>query len=149
LGDSLDLLRRPIEGRSRYDLLFTSPPYFYMGNYHYDQWLRLWLMGGRTRPKKTADRSRGSFQNIVEYQELLFGVFGKAARLMKPGAAVYVRTDARELSLSIAVDALSFAFPGRKICMREQPITGRTQTALFGDKDEKPGEVDLIISREC
>jgi hypothetical protein len=68
---------------------------------------------------------------------------------MKPGAAVYVRTDARELSLSIAVDALSFAFPGRKICMREQPITGRTQTALFGDKDEKPGEVDLIISREC
>jgi len=148
LGDSLDLLGKLAEERSRYDLLFTSPPYFSMGNYHYDQWLRLWLLGGRTKPKKTADRSRGSFQNLVEYQRLLFGVFGKAARLMKPGAAVYVRTDARELSLSIAVDALSYAFPGKKIRMRDQPIRGRTQTALFGDKDKKPGEVDLIISAE-
>ena len=148
LGDSLKLLTNLSQNRSRYDLLFTSPPYFSMGNYYYDQWLRLWLLGGRARPKKSADRSRGSFQNIVEYQNLLFGVFEKAARLMKPGAAVYVRTDAREFSLSVAMDALGYAFPGRKIRMREQPIRGRTQTALFGDKDEKPGEVDLIISAE-
>src|SRR6266568_3521692 len=148
LGDSLDLLGKLAEERSRYDLLFTSPPYFCMGNYHYDQWLRLWLLGGQIRPKKPADRSRGSFQNFVEYQKLLFGVFGKAAGLMKPGAAVYVRTDARELSLSVAVDALRYAFPNRRIQMREQPVKGRTQTILFGDKDKKPGEVDLIISAE-
>jgi len=144
-GDSLTLLTKD---RSQYDLLFTSPPYFSMGNYHYDQWLRLWLLGGRTRPKKSADRSRGSFQNLVEYQKLLFGVFEKAAKLMKPGAAIYVRTDARELSLSVAVDALRYAFPNRRIQMREQPLKGRTQTILFGDKDKKPGEVDLIISAE-
>lgn len=148
LGDSLDLLEQLREARPRYDLLLTSPPYFYMGNYHYDQWLRLWLLGGQIRPKKSADRSRGSFQNFVEYQKLLFGVFEKAARLMKPGAAVYVRTDARELSLSVAVDALRYAFPNRGIQMREQPVKGRTQTILFGDKNKKPGEVDLIISAE-
>jgi hypothetical protein len=145
-GDSLNLLARLRGARSRYDLLLTSPPYFDMGNYHYDQWLRLWLLGGQIRPIKSADRSRGSFQNFVEYQKLLFGVFEKAARLMKPGAAIYVRTDARELSLSVAVDALRYAFPNRKIHMRAQPVKGRTQTVLFGDKDKKPGEIDLIIS---
>jgi hypothetical protein len=145
-GDSLDVLSKLRVERSRYDLLLTSPPYFNMGNYHYDQWLRLWLLGGQIRPRKSADRSRGSFQNIVEYQKLLFGVFEKAARLMKPDAAIYVRIDARELSLSIAVDALRYAFPNRRIQMRRQPVKGRTQTLLFGDKDKKPGEVDLIIS---
>jgi hypothetical protein len=28
-------------------LLLTSPPYFSLTNYHYDQWLRLWMLGGR------------------------------------------------------------------------------------------------------
>jgi hypothetical protein len=134
------------EQHARYDLLLTSPPYFNMVNYHYDQWLRLWLLGGRSSPVKSADKSRGSFQNTVQYQNLLFGVFERAAHIMKPGAAVYVRTDAREFSLSVAVDALSHAFPGRKIRMQERPFQRWTQTALFGDKTKKPGEVDLIIS---
>lgn len=145
-GDSLAILPRLKERGVKYDLLFTSPPYFDMVNYHYDQWLRLWLLGGRDRPVKSSDISRGGFQNMVEYQKLLFGVFQRAAELMKPGAAVYVRTDAREFSLAVAADALANAFPGRKIKMRERPFKRQTQTALFGDKAKKPGEVDLVIS---
>lgn len=146
LGDSLKLLPRLAEKRVKYDLLFTSPPYFSVVNYHYDQWLRLWLLGGRSRPVKSADRSSGSFDNMIEYQELLFGVFERAAEVLRPGAAVYVRTDAREFTLAITVDALRYAFPRRYIQMREQPFRGKTQTALYGDSQKKPGEVDLIIS---
>jgi len=42
-------------GRQRpYDLLFTSPPYYSITNYHYDQWLRGWMLGGTERPTKSA-----------------------------------------------------------------------------------------------
>src|SRR5262249_28880825 len=32
-------------------LLFTSPPYYGVTNYFYDQWLRLWLLGGSNKPR--------------------------------------------------------------------------------------------------
>ena len=83
---------------------------------------------------------------MIEYQNLLYGVFSRSARLLKPSAAVYVRTDAREFTLLATFNALQQAFPGRKIQVREQPFQGKTQTELFGDKGKKPGEVDLIIS---
>ena len=55
LGDSEKLLpqlrRRVLDGEvARASLLFTSPPYFGITNYHYDQWLRLWLLGGAPSP---------------------------------------------------------------------------------------------------
>ena len=32
-------------------LFFTSPPYYGVTNYFYDQWLRFWLLGGPLKPK--------------------------------------------------------------------------------------------------
>ena len=36
--------------RDRVTLVVTSPPYLDITNYHEDQWLRLWLLGGFNRP---------------------------------------------------------------------------------------------------
>jgi hypothetical protein len=52
LGDSLSrlpfLVRRMGQlGIKPARLLLTSPPYQGITNYHYDQWLRLWLLGGQ------------------------------------------------------------------------------------------------------
>ena len=44
LGDVRDRVKRFDLPRPR--LLFTSPPYCGVTNYHYDQWLRRWLLGG-------------------------------------------------------------------------------------------------------
>ena len=50
LNDNVRLLPElATRGAPRAKLLLTSPPYFGVTNYHYDQWLRLWLLGGRTR----------------------------------------------------------------------------------------------------
>jgi hypothetical protein len=145
-SDSLRKLPELRDKRQRFDLLFTSPPYFSVANYHTDQWLRLWMLGGAGRPKKERHISTGSFGNFIRYQQLLMGVFERAAEVLKKGAAVYVRTDAREKTLFATADALQYAFPKRAIRKVDRPFTSSTQTELYGDKKEKPGEVDLIIA---
>ena len=55
LGDSikkLPQLARSIQKcqQSQVKLLITSPPYSNVTNYYYDQWLRLWLLGGPEYP---------------------------------------------------------------------------------------------------
>ena len=55
LGDSVQklpkLTREVQEGsRAKANLLITSPPYHNVTNYYYDQWLRLWMLGGHEHP---------------------------------------------------------------------------------------------------
>ena len=64
---------------------------------------------------------------------------------MSKDCVVYVRTDAREFNLASTIEALAMAFPKKKMEQHLRPYVGPTQTALFGDKDRKPGEVDLIL----
>ena len=101
LGDSterLQRLRREVEevAMPRADLLFTSPPYHAITNYHYDQWLRLWLLGGPPNALRNGNGRSGKFEAREGYHKLLTRVFNKAARIMKPDATVYVRTDSRD-----------------------------------------------------
>ncbi len=88
----IDLRLRESDARVR--LLFTSPPYFKLTNYHYDQWLRLLLLGGRPSANRVPGTSdlRGKFESIARYRLLLANVFGGAAKLMAPESVVYVRT---------------------------------------------------------
>ncbi|MDQ3521646.1 MAG: site-specific DNA-methyltransferase [Gemmatimonadota bacterium] len=85
--------------RPRFDLLFTSPPYCRVTNYHYDQWLRLWMLGG---PQHPTQEGRGPwerrFDSEVAYKQLLDTVFTACAEVMSEHAVVYVRTDARPLT---------------------------------------------------
>jgi hypothetical protein len=153
LGDSVkvvrDLASRVARGAQRpFDLLFTSPPYMGITNYHYDQWLRLWMLGGDPTAARTGGgRWQRKFESREQYVELLTGVFGGAVPAMSPKATVYVRTDAREFTLSATIDALQEAFPKKWLRTIDRPLTRRSQTALFGDKGEKPGEVDIIMTK--
>jgi tRNA G46 methylase TrmB len=76
---------------------------------------------------------------------LIHAVFSAAARLMEPGAVIYVRTDAREFTRGVTTEALIAAFPNKRLEVRLTPYDSETQTALFGDHSPKPGEVDLIL----
>lgn len=143
----LDKIKQEVDaGRMpRFDLLFTSPPYYNVTSYHYDQWLRLWMLGHAPRPSKTGGDWQDGFWSQPEYRLLLTTVFGKCATVMTPDAHVLVRTDARTFTRDVTTDILCTVFPEKELTTSESPLTKGSQTALFGDKSQKPGEIDLIL----
>ena len=152
-GDSsvqlVDIARRSIESNIKFSLLFTSPPYCAVTNYHADQWLRLWMLGGTESPKTIQDKHKGRFANKQEYYELLSNVFGLCSKMMARKSTVYVRTDKREFTFNSTLEILQKCFPKHKVEIVEKPLTelSKTQTLLFGDKSMKPGEVDIILTK--
>lgn len=139
LGDSTvrlpDLRRRASElALAPASLLLTSPPYCGITNYHYDQWLRLWLLGGPPNALLTPGRHRGKFADRQKYARLLFDVFSRARALLSEDAVVYVRTDHRELTLQITTDVLKAVFPKKRVFRRHRPVDKPTQTHLFRNK---------------
>lgn len=152
-GDSsvklVDIARRSIESNIKFSLLFTSPPYCAVTNYHADQWLRLWMLGGTESPKAIQDKHKGRFANKQEYYELLDNVFGLCSKMMAKKSTIYVRTDKREFTFNSTLEILQKCFPKHKVQIVEKPLTelSKTQTQLFGDKSIKPGEMDIILSR--
>lgn len=157
LGDSASMLpelsgKLGINGLSRPSLMLTSPPYFGITNYHYDQWIRLWLLGGpptdRRSPTQFNGKHQGKFANIAVYKALLSAVFSNSAKLLRKDAVVYVRTDRREPTASITRSVLKESFPLHKIRRVNRPIAAKaqTQTSLFGYAAPKIGEIDFILS---
>lgn len=143
-GDSTSCLSAAA-ARGPYDLLLTSPPYLGVVNYNYDQWLRRWMVGGPPHPTRSAGPWQGRFESRSQYTELLTTVFLECRPLLSPAALLCVRTDARDYTLRTTTRILREIFPDKAVEMRAQPISGKTQTALFGDRSSKPGEVDLIF----
>jgi hypothetical protein len=147
LGDSVTRLPKLSRNIGKVDLLLTSPPYIGVTDYHYDQWLRYWMLGGPNWPKHRSDTTnRGDFQNEALYRKMLQSVFESSAKLLKPEATIYVRTDARKRTLELTVDVLGDLFGHARISKASRPFTRRTQTKLFGDLGRKPGEVDICFS---
>lgn len=151
LGDSTlkayEVMRCISRGQTqRFNLLFTSPPYFAITNYQYDQWIRLWMLGGEPRPVAAQERSRGRYASKVAYQHLLQNIFGRTASLLREDATVYVRTDARSFTRATTECVLQETFPHKHIEITERPFQKQTQTHLFGDVSTKPGEIDIVLT---
>ncbi len=145
MGNVAELIQNRRLGKI--DLLFTSPPYFGITNYHYDQWLRLWLLGGPPSAKRLKGSYRGKFENTEDYKQLLRSIFGKSARLLSRTAVVYVRTDSREATYKTTRSILREVFPRWNIERSVRPVRRPTQTRLFGNSSPGVGEIDLIVSR--
>ena len=151
-GDSTIELKKIVQRAERnnikFSLLFTSPPYYSITNYHADQWLRIWLLGGAENPHSFNAKYKGRFGNKQEYYNLLDSVFGYSSKLMGKDSAIYVRTDKREFTFNSTLEILKKHFPHHKIQLIEKPLDNntKTQTKLYGDKSIKPGEVDIILT---
>jgi hypothetical protein len=151
LGDSTRTLpalcepmRRGKVAKAR--LLFTSPPYFNVTNYHYDQWLRLWLLGGPSNARRAGGKYRAKFESQTAYADLLGKVFRRSAPLLHKRATVYVRTDRRQFTYETTKKVLCEIFPQRTLKEIPRPFERPTQTHLFGDKTSKAGEVDFVLT---
>ncbi len=148
LGSSTRLLaplRRSVPRRA--SLLLTSPPYFGLTNYHYDQWLRLWLLGEAPNAKRKPGLHRAKFENTASYEGLLQTVFTAAKPLLTRNAIIYVRTGRQSSTYNPTRAALRRVFPNHRVTRRLRPFSRPTQTSLFGDRARKVGEVDLILRR--
>jgi len=143
LGDSSKILRNIDK---KFDLLFTSPPYWSLTDYHIDQWLRLWLLGNESEPKANKDKYKGRFASKENYKKLLDDVFYQSSKLMKRNSIIYVRTDSRKFTLSITKEILSKYFPKHQMNIKRKPFHKKTQTELFGNKTKKSGEIDLVLT---
>ena len=157
LGDSRMWLKR-LNGKFKnggrpFNLLLTSPPYHGVTNYFVDQWLRLWMLGYSDKPTKEGEKyKQNGFESKTTYEELLQDVFTEAAKLMNPSGAVYIRTDARKFTFETTRIVLEKSFPDWHFEVSDQPYKKETQTALFGDREKKPGERDIILlgpKRNC
>jgi hypothetical protein len=127
-------------------MLFTSPPYFEVTNYFKDQWLRNWMLGGPNRPSSGSHPYMKRFDSKVRYKKLLEHAFASAAQTLHSNAVVLVRTDAREYTLETTKAVLADVFPDKFMRTYRAPLNDRlSQTALFGDKQKKPGEVDILL----
>ena len=148
LGDSVRILDRIAkERRAKASLLFTSPPYKGVVNYHADQWLRLWLLGGPDSPKSLREKNKGRFNSQADYRAMLRAVFSKCAGMMAKNGVVYVRTDIRKFTHECTLETLREFFPKHKI-REEKSYAQNSQTRLFANTSSlpKPGEVDIIMT---
>jgi len=150
LGDCSDVLNKVYKHllnseRLPIRLVFTSPPYFGVTNYHYDQWIRLWMLGYPPSPNSSLGKHRERFQIQDEYKSLLETTFRKVSCLTDKKSVIYVRTDSRKFTFDTTRNILKKMFPDKKMTIIEQPVSGTTQTHLFGNHSTKVGEVDLIL----
>lgn len=150
LGNSVHKLKNPNRKEFRdkkFSLLLTSPPYFDITNYHYDQWIRLWMLGEDSKPTwVNKDTWQKKFSGQADYKELLEKVFCHSKQILDRDAVIYVRTDARKFTFDTTLDVLIKSFPQKKVRCIDKPFRKETQTALYGDKSKKPGEVDIILA---
>jgi len=147
-GDSTEILTDISQKmKQKYSLLFTSPPYYSITDYHVDQWLRLWLLGGAGNTKTIKEKHKGRFNNKVEYYNLLDNVFSQCSTMMKENAIVYVRTDVREFTFNMTNEILDKYFYNYHKEIKDKPVMKRTQTEIIGNKSSKKGEVDIILTR--
>ena len=138
LGDAARTLPR---NGVKAGLVLTSPPYRGVTNYRADSWLRLWALGlGRCQPDWRTDQK---FENAARYEKTLLACFRATRRRSCADAVWCVRSDARERTRQVVVRVLNRLLPDHELQERPAPYTTATQTALYGDKAKKPGEVDL------
>jgi len=153
LGDSLielnTIRKKCKEEKIKYSLLFTSPPYQAIVDYHVDQWLRLWLLGGADKPVSNPEKNKGRFYSKENYQALLTSVFSECAQLMDNNSTIFVRTDARPFTYETTLKTLTMCFPEHRLKQIKQPLKKPSQTELFNKNSQgsQLGEIDIILRR--
>lgn len=83
--------------RERVRLMVTSPPYLDITDYHEDQWLRLWFLGGPATPiarQGRDDRHRG----IAAYWKFIAEAWQGVVPLLQDNAQVVIRIGGSRLS---------------------------------------------------
>jgi len=121
------------ELKAKVQLVVTSPPYLDTTDYAEDQWLRLWFLGGESRPKLRKNRDDRHTQ-VESYWSFLQESWSGMRPLLAEAATIVIRIGGAKLS-------------------KEELRAGldRTLTAALGQHDVRPlheGVTSSIRPRE-
>ncbi len=83
--------------RDKVKLVISSPPYLDITDYHEDQWLRLWLLGGATKPI-TGQGKDDRHRRVESYWQFLREAWKGMAPLLQESAQVVIRIGGTRLS---------------------------------------------------
>ena len=76
--------------KERVKLVITSPPYLDITDYHEDQWLRLWFLGGAMKPQ--SGQGKDDRHRVVErYWKFLGEAWAGIAPLLQDSAQIVIR----------------------------------------------------------
>jgi hypothetical protein len=79
-------------------LVVTSPPYIDITDYREDQWLRLWFLGGHSRPQSTHAGSDDRHRNAERYWRFLQEAWSGIAPLLHRKCQLVIRIGGTRLS---------------------------------------------------
>jgi hypothetical protein len=120
--------------RKRVSLVITSPPYLDITDYHEDQWLRLWFLGGAAKPisgQGKDDRHR----RVEAYWQFLREAWAGMVPLLQDSAQVVVRIGGTRLGEEELRTGLleSLNSTGRKFKLLESRQTdiANSQSRMF------------------
>ncbi len=124
------------------ELVLTSPPYCNVTNYRSDNWLRLWALDeGPSLPDWNPDQK---FTDPENYRNMLSDCFRSTQERSYEQTVWYIRSDARLQTKEIITETLDGLLPDHRSYENPAPYQSATQTALYGDRNTKPGEIDLL-----
>jgi hypothetical protein len=115
-------LLRPYEDRVK--LVITSPPYLDITDYHEDQWLRLWFLGGAREPKSGQGKD-DRHRRIEAYWQFLREAWDGITPLLQSSAQIIVRIGGTRLCEKQLREGLleSLNATGRKFRLMESRTT--------------------------
>jgi hypothetical protein len=126
--------------KDKVKLVITSPPYLDITDYHEDQWLRLWFLGGASKPiggQGKDDRHR----RIESYWQFLREAWKGVAPLLQPSAQVVIRIGGTRLGEEQLRAGLleSLNSTGRKFKLAEsrQTVIKNGQRRIFQTAPER------------
>ena len=137
--------------RGTIDGIITSPPYYGMRTYAPDQWLRLWFLGGPTRPNY-AEGEQLTHASAEAFARDLRGVWQNLARRASDSCKLVVRFGAINDRKLDPVELLrtSLRESGWRITTIHaagRPPLGRRQAEHFGTRSEVLDEFDVWARR--
>jgi DNA methylase len=132
--------------REKVRLVITSPPYLDITDYHEDQWLRLWFLGGASRP--IAGQGRDDRHRLVDaYWQFLREAWLGVMPLLHKSAQIVVRIGGTRLSQTeLGVGLLeSLNSTGRKFKLLEQRTSAieNSQRRIFQKLPKSSVEYDF------
>jgi hypothetical protein len=128
--------------KEKVKLVITSPPYLDITDYHEDQWLRLWFLGGPSKP--ISGQGKDDRHRIVEgYWQFLSEAWTGIAPLLQDSAQVVVRIGGTRLGAEELRTGLlgSLNSTGRKFKLLESRQTDikNGQRRIFSTGPSKAG----------
>jgi hypothetical protein len=126
----------------------TSPPYLNVTSYEEDQWLRLWFLGGETRPRKGQYSCDDRHLRRDHYWDMVGDLWRSLGAVLDEKSHVVIRMGGKGLTPKEIVGGLkgTSVFSKRKTQLIEQHVSSikNRQTESF-----TPGTTGCLVEVDC